>query len=43
MILAVPKRQAASAEKLLHKAGETPFRIGEVISRKRGKPKVEYR
>jgi len=27
----------------LSKLGESPFRIGEVIARKRGRPAVEYR
>jgi phosphoribosylformylglycinamidine cyclo-ligase len=43
MILAVPARGAARAEKVLGKLGETVFRIGEVIAHKRGRPRVEYR
>ncbi len=43
MILAVPERGAARAEKILIKAGERPFRIGSVAARKRGRPRVEYR
>jgi len=43
MILAVPARGAAGAEKVLGKLGETVFRIGEVIAHKRGRPRVEYR
>ena len=43
MIFAVPARGAARAEMLLRKQGESPFRIGEVIARKRGRPAVEYR
>ena len=43
MILAVPARSAERAETLLGKLGESPFRIGEVIARKRGRPPVEYR
>ena len=43
MILAVPARSAARAGTLLSKQGESPFRIGEVIRRKRGRPLVEYR
>ena len=43
MIFAVPARSAGRAEAVLQKLGETPFRIGEVIARKRGRPEVEYR
>jgi phosphoribosylformylglycinamidine cyclo-ligase len=43
MILAVPARGAAKAEALLSQAGESPFRIGSVIARKRSRPGVEYR
>ena len=43
MIFAVPARSAARAEAVLRKLGETPFRIGEVIARKRGRAAVEYR
>ena len=43
MILVVPARGANRAEKLLGRLGETPFRIGEVVARKRGRPRVEYR
>jgi len=43
MILAVSARDAARAERLLMKAGESPFRIGSVAARKRGSPRVEYR
>jgi len=43
MIFAVPSRAAARAEAVLGKLGESPFRIGEVIARKRGRPAVEYR
>jgi phosphoribosylformylglycinamidine cyclo-ligase len=43
MIFAVPARGAARAEAVLGKLGESPFRIGEVIARKRGRPAVEYR
>jgi len=43
MIFAVPARAAARAETVLGKLGESPFRIGEVIARKRGRPAVEYR
>lgn len=43
MILAVPARGAARAEAILAKAGESAFRIGTVISRKRRHARVEYR
>ena len=43
MILAVPARRALQAEAILAKAGEAAFRIGSVIPRKRGRPRVEYR
>ena len=43
MIFAVPKRSAARAEAVLAKLGESPFRIGEVVTRKRGRPAVDYR
>jgi phosphoribosylglycinamide formyltransferase 1 len=39
MIFAVPARAAARAEAVLSKLGESPFRIGEVIARKRGRPR----
>ncbi len=42
MILAVPARAAAKAEAVLGKLGETPFRIGSVMTPKRGRPRVEY-
>ncbi|MFB3825305.1 MAG: phosphoribosylformylglycinamidine cyclo-ligase [Bryobacteraceae bacterium] len=43
MILAVPARGAGKAGAALAKIGERPFRIGEVVGRKRGHPRVEYR
>jgi phosphoribosylformylglycinamidine cyclo-ligase len=43
MILAVPGRAAVKAEVELGKLGETPFRMGSVVARKRGGPRVEYR
>jgi phosphoribosylformylglycinamidine cyclo-ligase len=43
MILAVPGRQAREAERVLRKAGETPFAIGGVMAQRRGGPRVEYR
>jgi phosphoribosylformylglycinamidine cyclo-ligase len=42
MILAVPARTAARAEALLSQMGETPFRIGEIVVQRRGRPRVEY-
>jgi phosphoribosylformylglycinamidine cyclo-ligase len=43
MIFAVPANGIARAEAVLSRLGETPFRIGSVIDRKRGRPPVEYR
>jgi phosphoribosylformylglycinamidine cyclo-ligase len=43
MILATPSRGAAKAEAALAKLGEKPFRIGEVVAQRRGRPRVEYR
>jgi phosphoribosylformylglycinamidine cyclo-ligase len=43
IIFAVPARAAAKAETLLRQQGESPFRIGQVIAQKRGRPRVEYR
>ena len=43
MIFTVPAKGAARAEAVLTKLGERPVRIGEVIARKRGRPRVEYR
>jgi phosphoribosylformylglycinamidine cyclo-ligase len=43
MIFAVPARSAGKAERSLRRLGETPFRIGEVIEQRRGRPRVEYR
>ena len=43
MILAVPERQAARAESILKRIRESSFRIGEVVQRRRGGPRVEYR
>jgi len=43
MILTVPARAAAKAETILRRLGETPFRIGEVVTQRRGAPRVEYR
>jgi len=43
MILAVAARGAARAEAVLRNLGEHSFGIGEVVARKRGRPRVEYR
>jgi phosphoribosylformylglycinamidine cyclo-ligase len=43
MIFTVPAKGAARAEAMLAKLGERPVCIGEVIARKRGRPRVEYR
>jgi phosphoribosylformylglycinamidine cyclo-ligase len=43
MIFAVPGRSAARADAVLRRLGETPFRIGEIVPQKRGRPRVEYR
>jgi phosphoribosylformylglycinamidine cyclo-ligase len=43
MIFSVPAKGAAKAEAVLTKLGERPVRIGQVIARKRGRPRVEYR
>ena len=43
MILAVPGRLVSKAEAALDRIGESPFRIGTVIERKRRRPPVEYR
>jgi phosphoribosylformylglycinamidine cyclo-ligase len=43
MIFAVPAKGAARAEAALTKLGERPVRIGQVIERKRGRARVEYR
>ncbi len=43
MILAIGARAAARAEAALERIGEQPFRIGRVVSHRRGGPRVEYR
>jgi phosphoribosylformylglycinamidine cyclo-ligase len=43
MIFAVGARSALKAEAVLRKAGERPWRIGNVVEIKRGRPRVEYR
>jgi phosphoribosylformylglycinamidine cyclo-ligase len=43
MIFAVAARSAGRAETVLAKLGESPFRVGTVVARKRGHGAVEYR
>ena len=43
IVLAVPARAAAKAERILQRVGESPFRVGEVTEQRRGRPRVEYR
>jgi len=43
MIFAVPARAEAKASAVLTRLGEKPFRIGEVVAHKTGRPRVEYR
>jgi phosphoribosylformylglycinamidine cyclo-ligase len=43
MIFAVPRRSTGAADALLRRIGEQPWKIGEVIEQKRGRPRVEYR
>jgi phosphoribosylformylglycinamidine cyclo-ligase len=43
IIFAVPARDSAQAERLLRRMRESPFRIGEVVQPRRGRPRVEYR
>lgn len=43
MILVVPGTRAGKAEAILKRLGEAPFRIGEVIAHRRGRPRVDYR
>jgi phosphoribosylformylglycinamidine cyclo-ligase len=42
MILVIAAREITKAERILRRLGESPFRIGEVIERRRGRPRVEY-
>jgi phosphoribosylformylglycinamidine cyclo-ligase len=42
MIFAVPRARAAKAVAALEKLGETPIAIGQVVKRKRGRPRVEF-
>jgi phosphoribosylformylglycinamidine cyclo-ligase len=43
MILAVPARGLVRAEAALTRLGESPIRIGSVITQRRGRGRVEYR
>ena len=43
IIMAVPARTSAKAERVLRRVGESPFRVGEVVEQRRGRPRVEYR
>jgi phosphoribosylformylglycinamidine cyclo-ligase len=43
IVFTVPRRSAVKAERLLRGLGEEPFAIGEVIERRRRRPRVEYR
>jgi phosphoribosylformylglycinamidine cyclo-ligase len=43
IVFAVPARAAAKAERVLRRAGESPFRIGAVTEQRRRRPRVEYR
>jgi len=43
MIFTVAAKSASKAEAVLSRLGERPVRIGQVITRKRGRPRVEYR
>lgn len=42
MILVTPRKKLESALRTLNRAGEKPWIIGEVISQRRGKARVEY-
>jgi phosphoribosylformylglycinamidine cyclo-ligase len=43
MIFVVPPKKIDAALRVLQRAGEKPWLIGEVIRQRRGKPRVEYR
>jgi phosphoribosylformylglycinamidine cyclo-ligase len=43
IVFAVPRAKAGKAMRVLKRAGESPWIIGEVIRQRRGKPRVEYR
>lgn len=42
MILVVPKDKAGAAQRTLRRGGEQPWIIGEIITQRRGKPRVSY-
>ncbi|HEX4275342.1 MAG TPA: phosphoribosylformylglycinamidine cyclo-ligase [Bryobacteraceae bacterium] len=42
MIVVIPQRLADRATRLLKRAGETPWVIGEVVPQRRGKARVQY-
>ena len=42
MVFAVPVKAALRAERALRRLGESPFRLGEVVEHRRGRPRVEY-
>jgi phosphoribosylaminoimidazole (AIR) synthetase len=43
MIFVIPREKLATAQRVLRRAGETPWMIGEVAKQRRGKARVEYR
>jgi phosphoribosylformylglycinamidine cyclo-ligase len=43
MIFAVGRKDAEEAEAVLHKLGETPYRVGRVVKRAGDGPRVIYR
>jgi phosphoribosylformylglycinamidine cyclo-ligase len=43
IIFAVRARALSKAERVLDRLGESPFRVGEIIEHRRGRPRVEYR
>jgi phosphoribosylformylglycinamidine cyclo-ligase len=43
MIFVIPQEKLATARRVLKRAGETPWVIGEVAKQRRGKARVEYR
>jgi phosphoribosylformylglycinamidine cyclo-ligase len=43
MIFVIPGAKLATARRVLKKAGEKPWIIGEIIKQRRGKSRVEYR
>jgi phosphoribosylformylglycinamidine cyclo-ligase len=43
IIFVVPPEKLGTAQRVLRRAGETPWVIGEVAKQRRGKARVEYR